>query len=587
MRAENTWLGEDDHIVLAPGPVHGECVSESGGTLHLRFSPPPNVPAPPLTLAAHWPMDSGAGDVVADIVGDAKAVLVGIDGQAWRKQKGDGFALAFNGEGQQLLSNLKVSLLEDCSLGLWFKSQVSGALVAREIGIDSGIGMALRSNGAVTARVMGTELRSPLGYNDNQWHHVVLTLRYMDDRCQVRLYIDGAVVDLQEAQKVEGDDREDPLRFGCAPPFGSDQAPPRCYFGLLDDVRIYLGALEPDVIAAWTQSGSGFSPPTLLLPKTDYAPPGKAYRRELRALATPVASISVTGLPVWLHFDPLTGALEGTPPAIAAGTDHELRIKATNSEGEDQARLLVRVPSPVVVPSNLRVYVDGREAGGRSDDKGLSIAVPPGRHRWELTHRQPRLRTPQIQGVSNHAGFSIVHIQPIPGVRQWLTEISRDAGETWSVHQRVESTRFRVEGVSGTRIWVRASAMRGRDLSEPSALFPVAFSDQAPNPPGHLEIQLNPGIALLRWSQVLGAANYRLLRRRPGAEWEEVYSGSHREFADSATGLMAPFDPPGLRAAAVRDMSQVVRYEYVVVAENGNGQSAHSATVVADPSRWH
>lgn len=583
VRAENTWLREDSQTVITPGPAYGECVSDSGGTMHLRFSPPANRPASPLKLVAHWPMDAGSGDIAADVVGEANAALVGMNDEAWRKQPKGGYALAFDGEGQQLLSNLQLSLLKDCSIGLWFNSIVSGALLSREVGLSSGIGLSLKTDGAVVGRVLGAELRSPLGYNDGKWHHVVLTLRYQDDECQARLYIDGNAVDLRVTPRVSGDDRQDPLRLGCSPPFGSDANPPRCYHGHMDDVRVYAGTLGPEDVAAWTRSGSGFSPPILLLPSIDHAPPGQPYRRELRAMAMPEVSIDVSGLPVWLDFDPLSSSLYGTPPEVAIGSETTLTVRATNSEGQDEAQFVVRVPGPVVVPSGLRLYLDGREIHAKTGAKGLSIPVPPGRHDWELTHLAPRLRRPHIRAVNNDAEGATVHIAPLAGVNQWLAEISADAGETWSIHSRPISPRFRVEGAPGSRIWVRATALRGRELSAPSEPFPIAFSDQPPAPPGLLQIQLTDGAALLRWSAVLGAAHYRLYRRAPGGEWQELYAGPRREFADSAEGLVAPFDPPGLRAAATRDMSEAVLYEYAVAAENDNGESPRSASVVADP----
>jgi hypothetical protein len=590
LRTENTWLREAS-TVITPRPAYGVADSENGGTLQIRFAPPKNEPASPLKLAAHWPMDAGTGDVATDVVGKAGAVLVGMEEAAWEKQTGGGFALSFDGEGEQLLSNLGVSLLEDCSVGIWFKTRSFGALWSREIGTESSINLSLDHKGALRARVLGTTLRSPQGYHDGNWHHAVLTLDYGKD-CQGRLFVDGVPVDLQITARIEGDDLGDPLRFGCAPPFGADEEPPPCYLGLIDDPRVYIGALEPAVVGAWTQNGSGFSQPTLLLPALDHALPGQPYRRELRAMATPEASIAVTGLPVWLGFDPLSSTIYGTPPEIAAGTESQLTVRATNSEGSDKATFIVRVPGPVSMPQRLRSYVDGREVQPKTDKDGLSIAMAPGRHSWELTFRQPRLRTPQILGAGYDADGATVQIAASPGVNHWLTELSTDAGETWAVLQHVrtrpsERAEFRVVGKPGSRLWVRATAMAGREMSDPSPPFPVVFSAEPPIAPGLLDIRLEEGKTVLRWSSVFGAESYQLSRRKPGGEWLEIYAGPRHEFADSAPGLTAPFDPPGLRAAASRDMSKVVLYEYAVSAKNGNGSSPHGPIAVADPRRWY
>jgi hypothetical protein len=584
LRSEQTWITEGD-ILVAPGPAYGISASDKGGTLTLRFIPPTNAPALPLKLAAHWPMDAGKGDLAIDVVGKANAVLVGMPEESWRKQPGDGFALSFDGEGQQLLSNLSVSLLENCSVGIWFATHGLGALWSREIGTASNIALAIDHDGIVRARVLGTVLRSPAGYNDGNWHHAVVTLDYGSD-CQARLFIDGVQVNLQNTPLVVGDDRNDPMRFACSPPFGADDEPPPCFIGLIDDPRVYIGALEPTVIAAWSRSGSGFSSPILLLPKVDHALPGQPYRRQLRAMATPAASIAVTGLPVWLAFDPLTSALYGTPPKIAAGTETALRVRATNSEGTDSASFVVRVPGPVNLPRRLRGYVDGQEVRGTTDEEGLHISIPPGRHSWELSHHPPRLRTPQISRAGYDAEGATVHIAAMPNVRHWLAEISTDGGETWSVLNHVRTPQFRVVGKPGSWLWVRATALAGAEMSDPSAPYPIQFSDLAPVAPGLLDIRLSDGSAVLRWSSVLGAETYHLHRRAPGAIWAKIYSGAQREFADTAPGLTAPFDPPGLRAAAVVDTRDVVFFAYVVTAENGNGISGHSQTIVADPRRW-
>ncbi|MFT5128486.1 MAG: hypothetical protein ACI8W8_002097 [Rhodothermales bacterium] len=586
LNTENTWLSKSTNTFITPRSAYGICDSPNGGTLQLRFSSPENEPSAPLKLAAHWPMDAGKGDVASDVVGGAGAVLVGMRDKAWRKQPSGGYALLFDGEGQQLLSNLSVSLLQDCSIGVWFSTHALGALWSREIGTHSSLSLAVEHDGALRARVLGTQLRAPAGLNDGSWHHAVLTLNF-GDKCQARLFVDGTPVDLQVTALVEGDDRDDPLRFGCAPPFSAESEPPPCFMGLVDDPRVYLSTLEPAAIAAWSRSGSGFSRPTLLLPTIDYAPSGQPYRRELRAVGTPAASIAVTGLPVWLGFDPLTSTIYGTPPQITSGTESELTVRATNSEGSDSGSFVVRVPGPVSMPQGLRAYVNGREVHGETDNAGLSIAMAPGRHRWELTQQPPRLRTPQISHASYDRDGASVHIDTGTDVRHWMAELSTDAGETWSVLQHLRTPQFRIAGNPGTRVWVRATGMAGREMSDPSPAYPIVFSDQPPKAPGLLRISLRDGAAVLRWSDVLGAKTYHLHRRVPGGAWSEIYAGKQREFADIAAGLTAPYDSLGLRAAASIDMRDVVLFEYAVSARNDNGISPKGCIAVADPRRWN
>ena len=81
---------------------------------------------------------------------------------------------------------------------------------------------------------------------DGQWHHVGLV--YDLDSLHRRLYVDGILV-AEDPTIVSGVPSDGGLHIGAS----NDLDAGTFFFGLIDDIRIYNVALNPDEIASLAQ----------------------------------------------------------------------------------------------------------------------------------------------------------------------------------------------------------------------------------------------------------------------------------------------------------------------------------------------
>ena len=89
-------------------------------------------------------------------------------------------------------------------------------------------------------------LESQVIITDGQWHHVGLV--YALDGLQRRLYVDGVEV-AGDTAFVDGVLSDGSLHFGA----GKNLSATSFWLGLIDDIRIYPMALNPEQIAALVQ----------------------------------------------------------------------------------------------------------------------------------------------------------------------------------------------------------------------------------------------------------------------------------------------------------------------------------------------
>jgi hypothetical protein len=89
-------------------------------------------------------------------------------------------------------------------------------------------------------------LRSPGTYDDDSWHHAVVTMA----DSTAKLYIDGSEVDTDAYDTLQ--DRDQNLTIGGAGPSNS-------FTGTMDDIRIYNYELSSTQVAALYNGGSGGS----------------------------------------------------------------------------------------------------------------------------------------------------------------------------------------------------------------------------------------------------------------------------------------------------------------------------------------
>ncbi|MFB0553020.1 MAG: LamG domain-containing protein [Phycisphaerae bacterium] len=205
-------------------------------------------PEPP-ALVAHWKFDDGEGTVAVDSSGNGNDGILNGDPQ-WVEGKIGG-ALEFNGDDYVNCGNGPSLQLQDAiTMAFWFKVEAFQntweAFMAK--GDDSY--RTSRGGGTGDATHMGISGTSVGGGNGwfngtvivtgGQWHHMAATY----DGAEGRIYIDG-VLDVTSPGTGQINISNYDFWIG-----NNSQQTGRFFHGLLDDVRIYDGALTEEQIQA-------------------------------------------------------------------------------------------------------------------------------------------------------------------------------------------------------------------------------------------------------------------------------------------------------------------------------------------------
>ncbi|MEV4969910.1 fibronectin type III domain-containing protein [Streptomyces scopuliridis] len=225
-------------------------------------------------------------------------------------------------------------------------------------------------------------------------------------------------------------------------------------------------------------------------------------------------------------------------------------------------------------------YIDGERARPLSVSRdAITVALPRGRHRWELTGRRPEPTPSQVVRTETTGDGALVHFTMVAAARCYLVQLSSDGGTTWTPVAEVEQSPCRLTGLAdGEKYHVRVVARNSARQAAPGADYPVYAERRAPDPPDGLTLRLSPGSVTATWGEVLGAGRYRLYRRRKGDRaYREVFAGLGFRHIDDAPGVVPGYDDPD------QDTADVTVYEYAVAAENGNGVGPKSAAVDTDP----
>ncbi|GAA4206006.1 hypothetical protein [Actinocatenispora rupis] len=228
-------------------------------------------------------------------------------------------------------------------------------------------------------------------------------------------------------------------------------------------------------------------------------------------------------------------------------------------------------------------YVDGTPADARRDGDALTVRLPAGRHHWELTTGLPRPGAAPILRTENIAGGALVHVGTVPAADRYHVQLSTDGGTTWRTVGDTGGAPYRLGGLAdGTTVHLRAVAANAEHTGPPGADHPLHVTSRPPEPPDGLSLTLDTGRVTLDWGEVLGAGRYRVLRRRPGGPYTEIFAGyAHRHVDPDATGVEPPRDDPDRTTAPPTTI-----YQYAVAAENGNGVGAPCPPVDTDPRGW-
>ncbi|MER7498733.1 hypothetical protein AB0L05_26355 [Nonomuraea pusilla] len=232
-------------------------------------------------------------------------------------------------------------------------------------------------------------------------------------------------------------------------------------------------------------------------------------------------------------------------------------------------------------PGRARLFVDGVPARARrTGDEELSVELPEGRHRWQLTAGAPRPVPSRVLRTENVGGGALVHFTHAPGAGSYGIQLSADGGATWTPAGTARRSPLALDGLAdGAKYHVRVVA----GTAEPGPDYPVYATGGPPPAPDGLKLRLAPGRVTATWGEVLGAARYRLYRRRKGeAAYREVFAGLAFSHAEDLPGVV-----PGLAEPSSGELPEgVTVHEYAVAAENGNGVGAMSPPVDTDPRGW-
>lgn len=244
---------------------------------------------------------------------------------------------------------------------------------------------------------------------------------------------------------------------------------------------------------------------------------------------------------------------------------------------------------PAGLPAGTAFHVDGRAvaAGGRTPGT-LRVALPEGRHRWELTARHPEPMPPRVLRAEVRDGGALVHFATVAvaAADGYVLELSTDGGLTWAEAGRPARSPYLLTGLeNGRKYHVRLAARNPARRGAPGRDHPVRPTCAPPEPPDGLRLRLGHGTVTATWGEVLGASGYRLYRRARGTTaYEEVYAGPGFTHQDRVPGVVPAAGDPAEPWDTGDGGAPVVTY--AVAAENGNGIGPASAAVDTDPASW-
>lgn len=244
----------------------------------------------------------------------------------------------------------------------------------------------------------------------------------------------------------------------------------------------------------------------------------------------------------------------------------------------------VRISAPALGDRS-DFYVDGAAQNAKREGDAFVIDLAAGHHHWELTDRLPMPIAPAVLRTENHAGGARVILAEVASASQYLLELSKDSGVTWTALPAQAQATIQLNGLAnGQKVHVRGVAMNALHASGAGPEYPIYITDQAPAPPDglHVDLSLSDGAATASWGEVLGVSEYRLFGKVGGDnEFQLLYHGLDRSYRHERPGIRTCNSAPGGNAA-----SPVTIVQYYVTASNRNGESARSRIADTNPASW-
>jgi len=189
------------------------------------------------TLVVHWPLDEAEGMVIDDAVGENQAFAVG--DPVWQPDGGQvRGALLFDGVDDFISAPAVLNPADGpFSVFVWINGGAPGQVIAAQQTVSDWLSLDAEGNLMTDLKCVGRSaapLLSEAVINDGQWHRVGLAWNGSNRT----LIVDDVVV-AEDVQALESSDRG--LYIGV----GKDFSPDTFFSGLIDDVRIYKGAVNP------------------------------------------------------------------------------------------------------------------------------------------------------------------------------------------------------------------------------------------------------------------------------------------------------------------------------------------------------
>ncbi|WP_245539628.1 LamG-like jellyroll fold domain-containing protein [Pontibacter roseus] len=202
--------------------------------------------------------------------------------------------------------------------------------------------------------------RERIKLNDGKWHHVALV---RDGRLsRSKLYVDGfTVADFEIAYKGSFESSS-PITIGYLNQEGMYR-----FNGTLDELLVYNRDLTEQEMRSRYNSGAGnycgpeAVKPTITSSAVTYGVAGQDYLYPVKATGKPKPTFSLVSGPQGMTIDGATGVLRW--PSAAVG-NQAVRVKAANSQGEDEQSFTINVKSATEEKAGMRHHWMLQESSG-------------------------------------------------------------------------------------------------------------------------------------------------------------------------------------------------------------------------------
>jgi hypothetical protein len=194
-------------------------------------------------LLAHWALDEASGRIAYDGVGGFDGFLIG--GPLWQPSGGKvGGALDFDGSDDVVATDFVLNPADGpFSVFAWVRGGASGGVILSQEGSAGGVdwlladsaGGRLKTDLAGGTGRLGGSLSSTKVITDGRWHEV----GFVWDGANRTLYVDGVAVAEDKQTQLGGSTGG--MNIGA----GKNLDAGTYWSGLIDDVRIYNGAVKP------------------------------------------------------------------------------------------------------------------------------------------------------------------------------------------------------------------------------------------------------------------------------------------------------------------------------------------------------